>query len=198
MSSFRTLVPVVNGFREISRQSNARKMFANSTFFGINIVPGEDLMRESFRASFVHYAHTSRSSQNRHPRHEFIPPLLRRVLVRPLQQRIVVDTLVDGTPAWPGFSLAFESCVAGAHQGLPDVVEAVRGVVGDFLGEVHAAVALLEVADEVGLLGVLVFCVRQGMLEVDMDIRGSAVGGTMIACILGRRGCGLGRLYKDR
>ena len=86
-------------------------------------------------------------SQNRHPRHEFVPPLLRRVLVRPVQQGVVIHALVDRTPAWPGFCLTFERRVAGAHQGLPDVVEAVRGVVGDFLGEVRAAVALLEVAD---------------------------------------------------
>jgi hypothetical protein len=142
--------------------------------------------------------HTHLDSQNRHPRHELIAPLLRRVLVCPVQQRIVIHTLVDRTPPRSRFCLALESRVAGAHQGLADVVEAVCGMVGDFLGQVCAAVALLEVADEVGLVGVLVFCVRQGMLGVDMDIRGSAVGGTMIACILGRRGCGLGRLYKDR
>jgi hypothetical protein len=59
---------------------------------------------------------------------------------------------VDRTPAGTGFGFAFERRVAGAHQGLPDVVEAVGGVVGDFLREIRAAVALLEVADEVGLL----------------------------------------------
>ena len=29
-----------------------------------------------------------------------------------------------------------------------------------------------------------------------LDVRGSGVGGRLIACILGRRGCGLGRLCR--
>lgn len=85
--------------------------------------------------------------QNRHPRHEPIPPLLRRILIRPVQQRIVVDALVNGAPARPGLRFAFEGRVACAHQGLADVVEAVRRVMGNFLRKVRAAVALLKVAD---------------------------------------------------
>ena len=72
--------------------------------------------------------------QNRDPRHKLIPPLLRRILIRPLQQRIVIHTLMNRTPPRPGGSFAFESRVSRAHQGLADVVEAVGGVVGDFLG----------------------------------------------------------------
>jgi hypothetical protein len=54
---------------------------------------------------------------------------------------------VDRTPTGTSLGLALERGVAGAHQRLADVVEAVRGVVRDFLGEVCAAVALLEMLD---------------------------------------------------
>jgi hypothetical protein len=66
------------------------------------------------------------------------------VLVRPAQQRIVVYTFVHRTPPGTSLGFAFQRRVAGAHQSLADVVEAVRRVVGDFLCEVGAAVALLE------------------------------------------------------
>jgi hypothetical protein len=73
------------------------------------------------------------------------------VIVRPAQQRIVIYALVNRTPTRTSLGLAFERGVTGAHQRLADVVEAVCGVVRDFLGEVRAAVALLEVLYQVGL-----------------------------------------------
>lgn len=76
------------------------------------------------------------------------------MLVRPAQQRIVVYAFMDRTPTGTSLGLAFERGVAGAHQRLADVVEAMRGVVCDFLSEVRAAVALLEMLYEVGLLEV--------------------------------------------
>lgn len=72
------------------------------------------------------------------------------MLVRPSQQRIVIDALMHRTPTWSGLCLPFERGVTGTYKGLPDVIEAMRGMVGDFLREVRAAVALLEVLDEVG------------------------------------------------
>ena len=73
------------------------------------------------------------------------------MFVRPAQQRIIVYALVNRTPTGTSLGLAFERCVAGAHQRLADVVEAVRRVVRDFLREIRAAVALLEVLHEVRL-----------------------------------------------
>jgi len=58
---------------------------------------------------------------------------------------------MNRTPTGTCLRLAFERSVTGAHQRLADVVEAVRGVVGDFLREIRAAVALLEVLHEVRL-----------------------------------------------
>lgn len=52
-------------------------------------------------------------------------------------------------PAGASLRLALERCIAGAHERLPYVVETVRGVVGDFLCEVDAAVALLEMLHEI-------------------------------------------------
>jgi hypothetical protein len=59
------------------------------------------------------------------------------------------------TPPRTSLGFAFQRRVASTHQGLADVVEAVCRVVGDFLREVVASVALLEMLDEVGL-GLLV------------------------------------------
>ena len=91
------------------------------------------------------------SSQYRLSRHKTIPPFLCRVLVRPAQQCIVVYAFMNRAPTGTGLGLALERSVAGAHQRLADVVEAVRRVVRDFLREIRAAVALLEVLHEVGL-----------------------------------------------
>lgn len=73
------------------------------------------------------------------------------MLVRPAQKRIVVYTFVNRAPTGTSLGLALERSVAGTHQRLADVVEAVRGVVRDFLSEIRAAVALLEVLHEVRL-----------------------------------------------
>ena len=91
------------------------------------------------------------SSQYRLSRHKTIPPFLCRVLVRPAQQCIVVYALMNRAPTGTSLSLALERSIAGTHQRLADVVEAVRRVVLDFLREIRAAVALLEVLHEVGL-----------------------------------------------
>ena len=78
------------------------------------------------------------------------------MLIRPAQQRIVVYAFVDRAPTRTSLGLALERSVASTHQCLADVVEAVRGVMRDFLCEVRATVALLEVLHEVGLLEVVV------------------------------------------
>jgi hypothetical protein len=77
-----------------------------------------------------------------------IPPLLSRVLIRPSSCRIIVDTLMVRTESWAFISLALEAHVAGAHDALADVVDAVGSVVGDFLRQITA---LLVMLDEVGL-----------------------------------------------
>ena len=71
------------------------------------------------------------------------------MFVRPVQQGIVVYAIVHMAPTWTGVRLAFQRRISSAHQGLANVVEAVRGVVSDFLSEVLASVALLEVLDQV-------------------------------------------------
>mgnify|MGYP001302659413 CR=1 FL=1 len=63
---------------------------------------------------------------------------------------------MDRAPTRTSLGLTLERSVAGTHQRLTDVVETVRGVVRDFLSEVRAAVALLEVLNEVGLEEVMV------------------------------------------
>ena len=58
---------------------------------------------------------------------------------------------MNRAPTGTSLSLALERSIAGTYQRLADVVEAVRRVVRDFLREIRAAVALLEVLHEVGL-----------------------------------------------
>jgi len=101
------------------------------------------------RKSSMYYHHRTNNSKYRLPWHKPIPPLRRRMLVRPAQQRIVVHAFMNRTPTGTSLGLTFERSVAGAHQRLADVVEAVRGMVSDFLREIRAAVALLEVLHEI-------------------------------------------------
>jgi len=63
---------------------------------------------------------------------------------------------VDRTPTRTSLGLTLKGSITGTHQRLADVVEAMCGVVRDFLCEVRAAVALLEVLNEVGLEEVMV------------------------------------------
>lgn len=106
--------------------------------------------------------------QNSIARQQAIPPLLRRMLVRPSQQCIVIDAFMHRTPARACVGLAFEGRVTGAHDCLSDVIEAVRRMVRDFLGEVCAAVALLEVFDQVRLFKVRMLLYAQGESETGM------------------------------
>ena len=92
---------------------------------------------------------------------------------------------MHGTPARTGFRLAFKCRVAGAHESLADVVEAVCRVVGDLLREVGAAVALLEMLDEVRLHRVSKIPLMM-MISQESDSRDSEADGKLTACILVR------------
>lgn len=76
----------------------------------------------------------STQSKRSLPRHILLP-LHHRLLIRPIQQRIVISTFMLTTPARTGVRFSFERGVGGAHEGLPDVVEAVGRVVGYFFGK---------------------------------------------------------------
>lgn len=90
-------------------------------------------------------------SQNRLFRHQ-VPPLHRRVLVRPSQQRVVIHAEMITPPTWPCVCLAFKSRVRRAHNRLAQIVKAVRGVVRHFVGQIGAAESGLEMLHNVGLM----------------------------------------------
>lgn len=71
------------------------------------------------------------------------------MLVRPRQHRIIVGAFVLRAPAGPRFGLALEVGVCGAHDGLPDVVDAVRRVVGHLIRQFGTGISLLEMIYEI-------------------------------------------------
>lgn len=91
----------------------------------------------------------STRSEYRLARQKAIPPPHSAMLVRPSEQRVVVGALVVRAPAGTGVVLALQVGVRGAHDGLAQVVEAVRRVVGDLLLQPDAVVPLLVVLDDV-------------------------------------------------
>ena len=76
---------------------------------------------------------------------------VRRVLICPIQQGVVVLAHVLRAPARPGVRRTFETRVGVAHDALANVVYAVRRMVRLFLGQVAAGKAPLEVVNEIRL-----------------------------------------------
>jgi hypothetical protein len=60
------------------------------------------------------------------------------VLVCPLEQRIIIDTLVFRTPAWTCVRFSLETRVARAEDGLAEIVETVSRVVRYLLCQIVA------------------------------------------------------------
>lgn len=73
------------------------------------------------------------------------------MLVRPRQQRTIVGTPVLRAPARSGFCLSLQTRVRGAHDRLPEIVEAVCRVVSEFLCQLSAGEGALVVFDDVRL-----------------------------------------------
>lgn len=72
------------------------------------------------------------------------------MFVRPGEHGVVVGARVIRSPARAGLGLALEVRVGGAHDGLPEIIEAVRRVVRDLLRQVRAGVASLVVIHDIG------------------------------------------------
>ena len=74
------------------------------------------------------------------------------MLVGPSQQSIVIRASMLRAPARPGLGLAFEARVRGAHDRLAQIIEAVRRMLGDLVGQRNAGESGLKMQDEVRLV----------------------------------------------
>lgn len=129
------------------------------------------------------YYHTSDRLQDRFARQEPVPPSLGRVLIRPRQHGIVINTLMRRPPPGPGLRLPLQIHIRRTHYPLPQVIETMRRVVRYLFVQRRAPVPRLEVRDYVGQAVELV--------EYGHHVRGT-LGSTVYEHCEGRRERGVG------